>query len=503
MSTIKKFAGETAIYGFSTIATRILNFFLTPIYTRVFPAAAFGIITKIYAWISILNAVLAFGMETTFFRYLNKSEHKKEAVYSNTFWVILLLSVVFLTFTHLFIQPIASSMQEGLTTPLADYISYIRYFIYILVFDALCVIPFAKLRAEGRPKRYAFIKTLNIIVFIGLNLVFLFLIPYIIKNDTASLGHLFQWYKAKWVGYIFISNLTASILTFLLLTPELKQIQFKIDKKLLINMFTYSWPILIANLSFILNENVDKIFLSYLLPPTVSDQQLGIYGACCKIAIFLNIFIQAFRLGAEPFFFAQSKKQNAPLTYATIMNYFVLIMALIFVGLVANIEILKYFIRSNDPLQQQLYWSGLGVVPILLFAYVNLGIYMNLSIWYKLSDQTKYGLYISGVGAIITIILNVLLIPTWGFMASAWTTLIVYFSMMVLSYFWGQKHYPIPYNVKKSLMYILIAVVLVFLSFVVFNRNLIVGNLLFLGFTAFLVLREKNDFKKLLSRNEN
>ena len=345
MSSIKKFAGQTAIYGFSTIASRILNFFLTPIYTTVYAPRAYGVFTTMYAWASVLNAVMAFGMETTFFRFMNKKEDK-ERVYNNTFFVVAFIALLFVLTAFLFIRPIATWMQEGKAAPLQDYVAYVRYFILILAFDALCVIPFAKIRAEGRPLRYAFVKLLNILTFIGLNLFFLFGIPLIIENQWPLASWFASWYQPQWIGYVFWSNLFASVLTFFLLMPELMKLTFKVDKKLLLDMFHYSWPVLVANLSFIINENVDKIFLEKLLPPTVSDRQVGIYGACAKLAIFLNIFIQAFRLGAEPFFFSSAKNKNAKETYAAIMSYFVIALALIYVGLIAN-KILQQIYIGN------------------------------------------------------------------------------------------------------------------------------------------------------------
>lgn len=491
MSVLKKFVSQTVIYGLSTIASRILNFFLTPIYTTVYSPLVYGVFTKLYAWASIFNAIMAFGMETTFFRYLNKKEGQKETVYSTTFFVIAFITLLFLSTAYIFINPIAAWIQEGKQTSLEDYTTYIKYFILILAVDALSVIPFARVRAEGRPGRYAIIKFINISSFILLNLFFIFGIPFIINNNLLFADEFANWYKTEWIGYVFISNLIASIVTFLLLLPEVLKLRFNIDKKLLVEMFTYSWPILIANLSFIVNETSDKIFLGHLLPEDISEQQVGIYGACSKIAIFMSIFIQAFRLGAEPFFFSTAKDKDAKSTYAIIMSYFIIVLTLIFVGLVANIEILKYFIGEA-------YWSGLNVVPILLLGYLSLGIYMNLSVWYKLSDQTKYGLYISGTGAVLTIALNIVFIPLWGFMASACISLAVYLSMMFLSYLWGQKHYPIPYFVTKDLLYILIAIILVFISFVIFKRNIIAGNILFILFGIFIVYREKDNLKTLL-----
>lgn len=493
MSTIKKFAGQTAIYGISTIASRILNFFLTPIYTKVYPVKVYGIFTEMYSYASILNAVLSFGMETTFFRYLNKKEGQKEVVYSNTFMMVAFTSAVFLFSVFLFVDPIAAWLKSTTTTPLADYILYVKFFSLILVVDALSVVPFARLRADGRPGRYSILKIINILTFISLNLFFIFVIPYIIKNQFFGASYFASWYQEEWIGYVFISNLIASVVTFVMLIPELLKLQFKPDKKLMAEMVLYSLPIFVANLSFIVNENLDKIFLGRLLPASISQTQVGIYGACCKLAIFLSIFINAFRLGAEPFFFSHAKNANARQTYATIMNYFVMAITLIFVGIVANIEILKHFIRNEA------YWEGLDVVPVLLFGYVSLGIYMNLSIWYKLSDQTKYGLYISGVGAVLTIVLNIIFIPYFGYMASAWVSLTAYTSMMVLSYILGQKNYAIPYLLKQNIFYLLLSIVVVWLSFVYFKRDLIIGNLLFIGFGLIILYLERHQLKKIFS----
>jgi len=494
LSAIKKFAGQTAIYGFTTVITRFLNFFLTPIYVGLYSPKVYGIFSVMYSWASMLNALLAFGMETTYFRYLNKYENDKQKVYNNTFFTVLMLALVFLLFSVLFVNDLAAWMQMGDTFD-PDYARYIHYFIYILVLDALAVIPFAKLRADGRPLRYSFIKVVNILTFVGFNLLFIFVFPLIIKQNWYGAEFISSWYREGWVGYVFISNLIASLITILFLLPELFKLTLSYDFALLKEMFVYSLPILIANISFIINENIDKIFLGQLLPPGISQQEVGIYAACCKIAIFLSIFINAFRLGAEPFFFSHAKNKNSGETYAKIMNYFVIAVCMIFVLLVANIELLKYFIKGKDAAEQAMYWSGLKIVPILLFAYVSLGIYINLSIWYKLSDQTRYGLYISGIGAVLTIVLNLIFIPKFSYLASAWISLIAYTVMMVLSYFWGQRNYPIPYNLKKNFVYLLTSVCIVFVAFVVFDRNLLVGNALFLIFTGTIIFVERKELK--------
>ena len=499
MSVIKKFAGQTAVYGISTVAGRSLGFLLTPIFIRAYPPGVYGIFGTMFSYASMLNALLAFGMETTFFRYLNKKPDDKLAVYNNSFGVVFTIAVAFLLITLPFINTITEWIKIDANTPFADYVEYTRYFIGILVLDALCVIPFAKIRADGHPGRYSSIKFINILIFAGLNLIFIYVLPFIINNQLTGSIWMEQWFKGKWLGYVFISNLVASAVTLILLLPELLKLRPKFNWKLFTEMMVYSWPILIANFSFIINENLDKILLGKLLPAKISSVQVGIYSACSKIAIFLSIFVQAFRLGAEPFFFSHAAKKNANQTYARIMNYFIIAVCVIFVALVANIEVLKYFIRGKDAAEIKVYWSGLNVVPVLLFGYVSLGIYMNLSVWYKLSDQTRYGLYISGIGAIVTIIINVLFIPKYGYMASAWASLAAYASMMVMSYVWGQKNYPIPYNLKKNLTYLVTSAILVILSFVVFKRDLIAGNILLLLFLGGAVYAERKELKQLLS----
>jgi O-antigen/teichoic acid export membrane protein len=501
LSTLKKFAGQTLIYGLSTIIARLFNFVLTPIFVKKYPAAVYGIFTTVYAWAAILNAIIAFGMETTFFRYLQKNEKNKEKVYNNTFIVILFLVILFVSSTILFTKPIAAWILPG--EDLTNATKYIHYFIFILSADALAVIPFAKIRADGKPLRFGIIKMINISFVVGFTLFFIVGIPIILDNNWAGSEWLATWYQPGWIGYVFIANLIASLVTLILLLPELIQLQLKPDKALIKDMFWYSFPILIANISFIINENLDKIFLSKLLPEDISKVAIGTYGAVQKIAIFLSIFVQAFRLGAEPFFFSHAKHPNSGKTYAIIMDYFIIFMSLVMVGLVANIDILKYFIKGEDAIQQAIYWSGLPVVPVLLMGYIFLGIYMNLSIWYKLSDQTRYGLYISVTGALITIVLNFIFIPYYGFFASAWITLFVYFSMATLSYLWGRKNYPIPYHISKNIFYILAAAGISWISFSIFNHNLIIGNTLFILFLATTCWIERKQISQFITKKDD
>lgn len=481
------------VYGISTVFSRLFNFILTPIYTGVYPAGVYGIFTNMYANASLINAVLAFGMESTYFRYLNKFEDKKQQVYNNSFLCIAFVSTLFLVTGLIFSNSIASYLATE-ASEVHDYKQYVSLFLWILYVDAICVIPFAKLRADGRPLKYSVVKFLNIGCFVGFNLIFIFVLPFIIKNNWIGASWLNSWYRHQWIGYVFVANLIASLVTLMALIPEFLKLQLRFDKALFSNMFSYSWPILIANLSFIVNENLDKIVLKELLPAEIANVQVGIYGAVCKIAIFLSIFITAFRLGAEPFFFSHAKNENAKQTYSVILQYFVIALAILFVALVANIEILKFFIRKEE------YWVGLPAVPYLLLGYVFLGIYMNLSIWYRLSDQTRFGLYISVVGAIITIVLNIMLIPKFGYMGSAWVSMAAYATMTTISYILGRKYYPIPYNLKKILIYLLVSTIIVFTSFFVFNRNIYIGNAMLIAFVAGIAYFEKNELIKLLKR---
>ncbi len=483
------------VYGISTIISRLLNFILTPIFTRTYAAAVYGIFTKMYSYASIINAILAFGMETTFFRYLNKHEDKKQQVYNNSFLVIAFISSLFLITGLIFTDPITKWLVDNDMSQFNDQRRYVQFFLWLLFSDAVCIIPFAKLRADGKPFRYSLLKFLNILTYVSICLFFIYGIPFIIKHDLPSASFFQEFFRERWIGYVFIANLIASAVTFILLIPEFLKIQLKFDKALFMTMLSYSWPVLVANLSFIINENLDKI----LLDKYSTDVQVGIYGAVCKIAIFMSIFNTAFRLGAEPFFFSHAKAENAKKTYATILQYFVIALTILFVALVANIEILKYFI-SRDEKHMAEYWVGLPAVPYLLFGYVCLGIYMNLSIWYRLSDQTRFGLYISLIGAFITIVFNILLIPRFGYMGSAWVSMAAYLTMTIISYILGQKYYPIPYNLKKILAYLIISTAIVFTSFFIFDRNIYIGNAMLIALVAGIAYFEKNELMKILKR---
>ncbi len=474
-----------------------MHFVLTPLFALRFTEAKYGIFGYLYSWAAMINAFLAFGMETTFFRYLQKRETEREKVYANAFIVILCASAILLLTALVCFDPVASYLQRSFDDP--DLGLYLKLFIVILIADALAVIPFARIRAKGRPYRFALIKLINITAFVSCNLFFFVGVPWLLKH-VPDWAPYFSWYQGSWVGYVFIANLSASVLTLILLLPEIAKLRLQPDKRLIRDMLRYSFPVLIANFSFIINENLDKVLLKELLPDETSSRDVGIYAMCSKLAVFMSIAVQAFRLGAEPFFFSHAKEKNARQTYAVIMDYLIIAMSLAVVALTANIEILKYFIRGEGAEAREAYWSGLPVVPVLLIAYVCLGIYMNLSIWYKLSDQTKYGLYISGIGAIVTIVLNLLLIPRFGYMASAWVTLATYGSMMVASYVIGQKNYPIPYRVYKNSLYLIAAVTVSWVSFSLFDRDLVIGNLLFITFAAVTAWLEREQLARFIRK---
>lgn len=500
MSVLRRFLGETMIYGVTTIVSRLLYFLLTPIYiSRLQQASSFGILTVLYSWVAMANAVLAFGMETTYFRYLQKVEPEdKGKVFSNSFFVTIVTSGLFLATVVLFSDSIASWFSQGVGT--SDYEYYIRFFAVILVADALAVVPFARLRAEGKALRFALLKTVNISLQILLNLSFLYWLPALIEHHSFWQGLTSGWFRPDWIlGNIFMANLIASVVTLLLLLPQILTVRIRPDAALIRSMIRYSFPILIGNISFIVNEYLDKMAFPWLLPGEQGVRDAGVYGAVSKIAVFLSFFVTAFRLGAEPFFFSQAKSQNAPRTYATVMEYFVIVMVVVMVGITANLDWLKHFIRTPDPEQQALYWSGLYIVPILLFNYVLLGIYMNLSIWYKLTDQTRYSIYISGLGAIVTIILIIILIPRYSYFGAAIATTIAYVVMVSLSYFWGQKNYRIPYPVLKITAYLVAAVLLSLTIFWLFDTNVWLSNALFLAFCLIVVVLEKRTIRRLLT----
>ena len=450
MSLLKKLVGQTAIYGLSSIVGRLLNFLLVPLYTGIFTPGEYGVFSELMAVVAFAMVVLTYGFETAFFHYTNKEEDS-EKVLSTGFISLLITSLLFLILTAFYSQSIANLLH------VPEYPNFINWLVWILVLDVLTTLPFAKLRVDHRAWRFASIRLVNIAVNIGLNLFFYLLCPYLLKQGIA-LNFIESIYDpAMGIGYIFISNLIASATMFLLLTPEIFKLKISFDFAVWKKMGKYGFPLLIGGLAYVTNEMADRLLLEYLLPADIATTQVGIYSACYKIAIFMTLFIQAFRYGAEPFFFAQAKKTDAKEQYATVMRYFIACTAFIFLSINVFIDIIKHFI------QDEAYHAGLDVVPILLLANLFLGMYYNLSVWYKVSEKTRFGAYLSVAGALITIVLNILLIPAMSYMGSAWATLICYASMCVMSYLFSRRHYPISYNWKYISFYMISALSLFYI----------------------------------------
>lgn len=476
----------------STILGRLLNYLLVPLHTRVFSTAEYGVVTEMYSYVTFFVVILSYGMETAFFRFSQKEEDKGK-VYSTALISIMITSLVFMIGMSAFSQQIASSIRYP------DHPEYITYFAIILGMDAIASIPFALLRQQGRPIKFAIVKNINIFSNILLNLYFLMLCPYMLHHS----GTVLPFYRPEiGIAYIFISHLVASVITIPLLFAEIVQVARGFDTALWKRMLAYGLPLLVVGLGGMVNETLDRAIMKYMLPPgEATMSQVGIYGGCYKLAILMSLFIQAFRFAAEPFFFSHAKNSDQKTIYAQVMDYFVLVCLVIFLMVTLYIDLFKLLIDKS-------YYEGLKVVPVLLLANLCLGVYYNLNIWYKLSDQTNKGAVISLIGAAITILLNVWWIPIFGYMGSAWATLICYFSMMVMCYVSGLRHYPIPYHVKRLLGFTLLALVLFaagaagrhFLLPVNMTVMYLVNTVLFLIFGAAVYRFVKSD-KLLTSRS--
>jgi len=442
VNPLKKLAGQTAIYGFSTIVGRLLNYFLVPLYTYQFADPKdFGVVTEFYAYTSFLNVVLTYGMETALFNFSAKRDDKT-AVYSTALFSLGLSTALFLAATLWRADGIAALLRHS------GHVDYVVWVAWIIALDALTAIPFAKLRELQKAKRFAVLKTVNILVNIAGNLFFIGLCKWAYEtNATGWLSYAGRLYDpAIGIGYVFIANLIASAATAVLLLPEFFMARWRVDPGLWRSMLAYALPLLVAGLAGMVNETMDRILLKYLLPAGTAMDQLGIYGACYKISILMSIFIQAFRYAAEPFFFAHFKQQDSKALYALVMNWFVIACSFIFLGVMMNIAWIQYFVGEK-------YRAGLDVVPILLLANLCLGVFFNLSIWYKLTEQTRFGTYLTVWGAAVTLALNFYWIPRIGYLGSAWATLVCYGSMAALSYLLGQKFYPVRYDLKRMLGY--------------------------------------------------
>jgi len=443
MKEVKKLAGQTMVYGLGTIIPRFLHYaVMTPFYTRVFTDTSdYGIITELYAWMVLLLVILTYGMETGFFRFSQKAE-ESEQVYSTALISLFITSILFVAFVNIFISPVASLMDYR------DHHDYIRMFAVIVAIDALSAIPFARLRKENRPLLFSAIKIVNVLITIGLVIFLLKLAPGIWENSKG-------WFRTAYnpdykVGYVFLANLISSSVTLLMLLPFIIKIRLVFNSGLWYRMLTYSFPLLLAGLSGTINDALDKVLLRRMLGEEDGLAIVGKYGAGYKIGVLMALFIQMFRFAAEPFFFERAKHAGAKETYAFVMKYFVIIMLIIFLGLNLYIEGFKYIIAFN-------YREAIVVVPIISMGYLFYGIYINHSIWYKLNDLTIYAVYITLIGAVITVMINLIFIPYYGYLASAWAHVASYGVMIIASFVLAEKHFKVNYNIIQYIPYFIMA----------------------------------------------
>ena len=476
MANLKSVVKDTAIYGLSSIVGRFLNYLLVPLYTAKLSAASggYGVITNVYAYTALLMVILTYGMETTFFRYVNKEGENPDKVYSTTMISVASTSLLFVLLVLLFLQPISSFMGY------ADHSSYIWVMAVTVAVDAFACIPFAYLRYKKRPMKFAILKLANIMMAILLNLFFFLLLP-----AWTGDGGLVD------AGYAFYINLFCSVALLFFLLKEITAVPFDFDKALLRRMLSYSWPILVLGVAGILNQTADKILFPYIYQGTDAHSQLGIYGAASKIAMIMATITQAFRYAYEPFVFGNNNDKDSRNTYAKAMKFFIIFTLLAFLVVMAYIDLLKYIIGRD-------YWEGLKVVPVVMAAEIMMGIYFNLSFWYKLIDKTIWGAWFSGIGCVVLITVNVLFVPRYGYMACAWAGFMGYASAMTISYLVGQKKYPINYPLKEIVLYVALAAVL-YIGIGYSNRllplwaALAVNTLIIFLFIAYIV---KKDFNK-------
>lgn len=491
MSGIKKLAGQTMWYGVSSIAARFINYLLTPYLTFKFTESQYGEMSIVYSFIPFMNVVFTYGMETAFFRFANKAD--KEKVY-NTTSLSLIISTLLLTTTLILLQHPLSILLQVTAHP-----AYISLSAALIAVDVLCTIPFAKLRQENRPVKFAIVKVGGIVVNIISIYFFLSICPRLIARDPSH--WIARYFDPEWaVGYVLLANLIQNVITLLLLSKEMIGFKWKMDMALWKEMMRYGLPLMLAGFAGMINETFDRIMLGWWAPVSSVDAakaEVGIYAACYKLSILISLAVQAFRMGAEPFFFKQATEENAQKVYARVMKFFVIALCFMFLIVAMYLDIWKEFIRN------QKMWVGLKVVPILLLANMFLGIYYNLSVWYKLGNKTIAGAYITIIGAAITLLINWLFIPHFSYMACAWATFACYGSMMVISYIWGQKEYKIPYATKKLVAYIVIVVVLFFIHAGAIKLlpakwfNLSLATLFLYFFIWFIRLVEKKELQKL------
>ena len=493
MSNIKKLAGQTMWYGLSSIAARFINYLLTPYltYADAIKTSDYGKMALVYAAIPLLNVLFTYGFETAYFRFSSKEENKK-TIYSTAALSLFFSTVVFTTILWM------NKETLGNVTGLSELPQLIQLSIFIIALDTLSTIPFARLRQEGRPLKFASAKIIGIVVNVFFTWFFISYCSQQVKADPNSWVSLFYDPSLNPIIYVVLANLIQSVVTLLFLTKEITAIRFEFDTKLWKQMMLYSLPLIVAGMAGMINETFSRLMLKWWLPGTeiFKDSQIGIFNACYKLSILITLFIQAFRMGAEPFFFKQAEGANPQRVYARVMKFFVIVITVMFLAVSLFMPVWKNFIGPK-------YWAGLSVVPILLLANMFLGIYYNLSVWYKLGNKTMAGAWITLIGTAITILINYLFIPAYGYMACAWATFFCYGSMMVASFIWGQKEYPVPYAWKKLLAYIVIVVLLFFIhkgiTYYWNNKwfSLSVGSLLSVLYLWFVGQVEKKELPQL------
>ncbi|MCI5744609.1 oligosaccharide flippase family protein [Phocaeicola faecicola] len=482
MAGLKSLAKDTAIYGMSSIVGRFLNYLLVPLYTAVIPSATggYGVVSNVYAYTALILVLLTFGMETGFFRFANKQEEDAGKVYANSLIFIGGLSLLFVVLCMIFLQPISNLLEYP------DHTDYIAMMILVVALDSFQCIPFAYLRYQKRPIKFAAIKLLNIVGNIGLNLFFLLLCPYLYRHSPE----LVSWfYNPDYlVGYIFVSNLIMSVLQMFFFIPELKCVTYRVDPVLMKRMIHYSFPILIFGLVGILNQTIDKMIYPFLFDDRQEGLvQLGIYSATSKVAMVMAMFTQAFRYAYEPFVFGKNKEKDSKKMYSAAMKYFFIFALLAFLAVMFYMDILKYLVASD-------YREGLGVVAIVMGAEILKGIYFNLSFWYKLTDETYWGAYFSLIGCSVILALNVWLVPTYGYVASAWASVAGYGVITLLSYVIGQRKYPVSYPLGAMGMYLILAALLFGVAYGVHIENtllrLVFRSLLLLVFVGYIIRKD-------------
>lgn len=494
MSSIKKLASQTAWYGLSSIAARFISYLLTPYLTYKLSDVAYGENSIVYAFIPFLNVLVTHGMETAYFKF--GSKENEEDIYNTSSISMLFVTGLVLFGLYTWRLPLADLLQ------ITIHPEYISLLAWIVALDALTTIPFSRLRLQGRPKKFALIKVGGILLNILATYVLISSLPNYVQSHPGSF--LQKLYTPNWeVGYILIAGIIQNVFVLILLQKEIRSIRFKFNFKLWRSMMAYALPLILVGFGGMINETLDRIMLGWWAPggsPDANKALVGVYSACYKLAILITISIQAFRMGAEPFFFKQAESDHAQKTYARVMKFFVITLCVMFLGVVLYIDIWKLFIQNPAM------YVGLRVVPILLIANMFLGVYYNLSIWYKLSNRTMAGAWITLLGALITVIINYIAIPHFGYMASAWATLVCYGTMMVVSYQWGQRVYPVPYATKKLIAYFVIALMVyginLLLHLVSKNQpfNYLFATILLFAFIVFVMRIEKKELQSIFQK---